>query len=311
MPVVALSQVHCKELKSIFSQEIKSWQNELFWDYQPTVALIKKYITSKSLSGYAIKTTSGKILGYSYYIINKPVGYIGNIYILSESANPTTYTELLNRIIGTLESNSSILRIEGHLFTFNCNLTPFFKSQGFNTIKRHFLSKTINSKDDNEQTLALPAKIRLVKWQNFFYTKAAETIYDSYQNSPDYDLCYDYQSPQGCTRFLLNLLNNPSCGIFSPETSLIALNSNGIVCGILMTSTTDLNTGMVTQISVKRSHQGTGIGSALLETYFKKAKKRGVKRVTLSVSEINHRSNRLYLRLGFQKIKDIYAFTRP
>ena len=171
MPVVALSQVHCKELKSIFSQEIKSWQNELFWDYQPTVALIKKYITSKSLSGYAIKTTSGKILGYSYYIINKPVGYIGNIYILSESANPTTYTELLNRIIGTLESNSSILRIEGHLFTFNCNLTPFFKSQGFNTIKRHFLSKTINSKDDNEQTLALPAKIRLVKWQNFFTPK--------------------------------------------------------------------------------------------------------------------------------------------
>jgi len=311
MLVVALSQVHCKELKSVFSQEIKSWQSELFWDYQPTVALVKKQITSKSLSGYAIKTPSGEILGYSYYIVNKPVGYIGNIYILSESANPTTYAELLNRIIGILEFNSSILRIEGHFFTFNCDLIPFFKARGFNTIKRHFLSKAINSKGDNEQTLVLPSKIRLVKWQIFFCTKAAETICNSYQNSPDYDLCYDYQSPQGCTLFLLNLLNNPSCGIFSPETSLIALDPNGIVCGVLMTSTTDLNTGMVTQISVKRSHQGTGIGSALLKTYFKKAKKQGIKRITLSVSEINHGGHRLYLRLGFQKIKDFYAFTRP
>jgi len=171
MPVVALSQVHCKELKSVFSQKIKSWQSELFWDYQPTVALVKKQITSKSLSGYAIKTPSGEILGYSYYIVNKPVGYIGNIYILSESANPTTYAELLNRIIGILESNSSILRIEGHFFTFNCDLIPFFKARGFNTIKRHFLSKAINSKGDNEQTLVLPSKIRLVKWQNFFAPK--------------------------------------------------------------------------------------------------------------------------------------------
>ena len=311
MPVVALSQVNCEELESVFHQEIKCWQSELFWDYQPAIALIKKYIASGSLPGYAIRIPAGPVLGYCYYIINEPVGYIGNMYVLSESADPATYAKLLNQILGKLESDKKIRRIEGQLFAFNCDLVPLFKDRQFNVIKRHFLSRTIDSVNDSRQRPASPAAVRLVKWQEKFCNGAAEAIYDSYHGSPDYSLCHDYQSRQGCTRFLRNLVDNPGCGIFSPETSLVALDSNEIVCGVLMASTIDPGTGMIPQISVRRSHQERGIGSLLLKTYFREAGKHGIERVTLSVSGMNHRAHQLYLRLGFDRIRDFHAFTRP
>lgn len=67
---------------------------------------------------------------------------------------------------------------------------------------------------------------------------------------------------------------------------------------------------MIPQISVRRHCQGNGLGSALLKTYLAQATKRGLKHLTLSVSEANPRAYQLYQRLGFRKLKDFHAFVR-
>ncbi len=309
MNIVALSQVNSQDLDSVFKQEIQCWKNELFWDYQPAVSVIKQYISSRVLPGWAIKTESGTLLGYSYYVINEPVAYIGNLYIRSECATTAAYAELLNQILHSLSNGHKIRRIEGQIFEFNCDLVPLFEKHDFTAIKRHFLSFSLDQPQEGKE-LRLQPNFRVSRWANRYFFPVADVICDSYRGSTDYKLCHDYQSREGCIRFLNNLIKHPGCGTFSPQTSSVVLDSNEQVCGALLTSKISSETGMIPQISVRSDCQGKGIGSYLLRTYFKNAYESGLERITLSVSEANEGACRIYHRLGFQKTKDFHAFVR-
>ncbi len=309
MDIVALSQVNSQDLEGIFKQEIQCWQDELFWDYQPAVSVIKQYISSRSLSGWAIKTDSGTLSGYSYYVINEPVAYIGNLYVRSECASAAAYAELLNQILHSLSNGNQIRRIESQLFAFNCDLVPLFQKHGFTAIKRHFLSFPLDQPHE-EKELGSQPNFRVSRWENRFFFPVADVICNSYRDSTDYRLCHDYQSREGCIRFLNNLIKHPGCGTFSPKTSYVVLDSDEQVCGVLLTSRISPDTGMIPQISVRSDRQGKGLGSYLLRTYFKDARESGLERITLSVSEANEGACRLYNRLGFQKTRDFHAFVR-
>jgi ribosomal protein S18 acetylase RimI-like enzyme len=309
MDMVALSEVNSQDLESIFQQEIQCWQDELFWDYQPAISVIKQYISSRVLSGWAIKTDSGALSGYSYYVINEPVAYIGNLYIQSEWASATAYAELLKGILHSLSNGNQIRRIESQIFAFNCDLVPLFEKHQFTAIKRHFLSFSLDQPQEGKELLIQP-NFRVSRWENRFFFPAADVICNSYQGSTDYKLCHDYQSREGCIRFLNNLVKHPGCGTFSPQTSYVVLTSDEQVCGVLLTSKTSPDTGMIPQISVRNDCQGKGIGSYLLQTYFNDARESGLERITLSVSEANEGACRLYGRLGFQKTRDFHAFVR-
>jgi ribosomal protein S18 acetylase RimI-like enzyme len=310
MNAIPLTRVDCEQLEDIFRQEIQCWQEELFWDYRPAVSLIRKYVSSHTLPGWAIKTDQGEVSGYSYYVVNHPVGYIGNLYLRSEYATPNMYSHLLDKIIHSLDSTAKIRRIESQLFAFNCELASLFESRGFAAVERHFLFLSLNQPENEQRTTHDLENFPISKWEERFFNPTADVIYNSYRGSPDRLLCYDYQSREGCFRFLHNLIHHPSCGIFAPETSLIALDSQGELCGVLLTSTIGPGTGMIPQISVRNDCQGMGIGSGLLKRYFREARQYGLEKITLSVSDANHRAHQLYLRLGFQKRKGFHAFVQ-
>ncbi len=307
---MGLAKVDSEQLEDVFQQEIQCWREELFWDYQPAVSLIRKYVSSRSLPGWAIRTDQGKVSGYSYYVVNHPVAYIGNIYVHSECATTETYSHLLDKILQSLNSSASIRRVESQLFSFNCDLAPLFESRGFTTMERHFLSLSLGQYKNEPCETDKLKEFRLSRWKKRFSSSAVEIIYNSYQGSPDRLLCYDYQSPEGCSRFLHNLVHHPSCGTFSPEASWVAMDSEGDLCAVLLTSRIAARTGMIPQISVRSDCQGMGIGSGLLKRYFQEARQSGLDQITLSVSEANQGAHQLYRRLGFQKKKDLYAFVR-
>jgi ribosomal protein S18 acetylase RimI-like enzyme len=153
-----------------------------------------------------------------------------------------------------------------------------------------------------------PAAFRVVNWHQQYLLPAAGVVWDSYRSSPDIDLCRDYQSREGCLRFLRNLTDNPGCGRFMPEISAVALDRRGGVCAVLIASAIGPSTGMIPQVSVRRDCQRQGLGARLLQLHFRRAAEHGLDRVALSVSSRNQGAHRLYLRLGFQVRKDFHAF---
>ena len=308
MRVVPLSEVKIGSAAELFEEEIQCWRNQLFWDYQPAVSLISKYIESRTLPGYALITATGRVVGYSYYAVSYPIGYVGNVYVRRKSASASSYGQLLDPTVSSLRSGGRVQRIECQAFSFNCDLAPLFTQLGFEALERHFLYRDLTNGKELSQQRDLASAFRVVSWESRYLEPAAQVVFDSYQTSADYRICRDYQSQQGCLRFLRNLVDSPGCGTFLPETSYLALDSSGLACAVLITSKIGPETGMIPQISVRRDSQGKGIGSQLLGTYFQNAYRLGLRRVALSVTNSNKGAHQLYSRLGFSTAKDFHAF---
>ncbi len=305
MLVAPLHEVSADNLVSVLKEEVQCWDEQLFWDYSTASSLIRRYLDMHSLPGHALRTEEGDIVGYSYHVQDREIGYIGCLFVEKRFASREAYLLLLAETLKALRSNGTVKRIESQIFPFNFDPKGLFQSHGFQAIERHFLIRHLQRARPPDRR---KHSVGLIPWTPAYLNQAAEVIYDSYRNSVDYALCYDYQSLRGCLRFLNNLIHSPGCGQFSTAGSLLAVDSEGHVLGVLLTSVISPQTGMIPQVSVKRSAQGKGLGSSLLNAYFQKASELGLQRVALSVSDANQGAFRLYRRLGFERCKPFHAF---
>lgn len=312
MVIGSLAETLPDELEEIFEEETAYWQRQLYWDYLPALKLIRRFIGLHSLPGLTVKTEDGRMAGYSYYVVDRGVGFIGNLFIRDCFASAQLYRSLVETTLHTLRREHRIKRIECQIFPFNCDLTRTFQEQGFRVIPRWFLVRTLETLTEPFDPIASDS-IRVKRWDASCLISAAEVVFDSYRHSPDVELCRDYQSQEGCIRFFRNLIENPACGIFNPHTSLVAVNAESRICGVLLSSNIGPETGMIPQISICRSCQGRGLGTRLLQSYMRAAKNAGLKRITLSVSEENQKAFRLYRKLGFEPEKQFsaYVWTHP
>lgn len=309
MQIIPLNDCPPEKLDPLFEEEIHHWSESVFWDYRSTLNVIKGFILGKTLPGFALMSGDNAV-GYSYFVVDRPVSFIGGLYVINECAGPETYALLLERTASTITGAPNVERVETQLFEFNYRFRSLFDACGFRPRRRHFLVCDLNS-------ALIPAiedlgdgkpAWRFIRWQDKFIGSAAEVIYDSYQGSYDSTICWDYQSRQGCLRFVRNLIENPACGQFFGEDTLVALDSRGQLCGILLGTRISRGTAMIPQISIRRDCQGRGLGSAMLNTYLAHCREQGLARVTLSVSEGNDRAFRLYQRKGFEILKSFHAF---
>ncbi|HSR70002.1 MAG TPA: GNAT family N-acetyltransferase [Acidobacteriota bacterium] len=293
-------------LEPLFQEEIECWRRELHWDFSPSAQLIRRFVSSQSLPGFVLEGSGRELLGYTYFIANNPVGFIGDLFMPEAHSSFKGYQMLLDKAVQSLTSRPQVKRIECQIISFNLPLKDLFLEKGFQALPRCFL--TYDLRRQQEEPAGQPNGFRVEKWQRRYFEAAARTVQDSYRSSPDFELCYDYQSLQGCSRFLRNLIDNPGCGTFQPSTTLLAMDAEGEVCGVLVTSLISPRTGMIPQISISRRWQGRGVGTHLLRRYFAVARRQGLRRITLSVSAANEGAHRLYRRMGFELKKSFHAF---
>lgn len=304
MQLIQLREVEVNRLDSLFKEEIATWIEQLNWDYSSTLKIIRRFIASRSLPGYALVNKNESSAGYCYFISHQTVGFLGDIFVSRRFANPNHYSRLIDVATTALIADQSVDRIECQVFPFNQDCAVIFADLGYSVLERYFMVMELDRLP--KDSLLPETGIRSWNWQ--YLVPASKVIYDSYVGSPDFHLCRDYQSSRGCLRFLRNLVENSACGVFVPDETLIAFNDEKEFSGILLATRISSDTGMIPQISVRRRDHGKGIGTRLLRAYLKIARKHGMKRVALSVSAQNQGAYRLYERLGFQVRKKFHAF---
>lgn len=297
-----------REMSGIFREETRYWNDQLFWDYETTLRVIRGFLETGTLPGFVLRDSDGVPVGYTYYVVDRPVAFIGNVFVCDRHAGGEAYDHLVGRVVQLLSGDPGIDRIECQIFGFNTDLRPYFAGRGFQIMSRHFLVRPLTHLAEPDDSRFGRGPFRVVRWQDRYLAAAAEVIYDSYVLSYDAGLCRDYQTPQGCLRFIRNLVENPACGTFSPGETLLALDSYGSLCGLLLATRTDAHTGMIPQLSIRREFQGRGLGSRLLAQHLMQCREVGLDRVSLSVSDANGRAYRLYLRMGFELHKNFDAF---
>jgi ribosomal protein S18 acetylase RimI-like enzyme len=300
-----ISYTDRSQLAALMDEEELCWMSDLKWDYAPVRRILSSFIEQKRLPGY-VASDDRRALGYAYFLAHHSKGIIGTLYASKLASNQEVADEILALAIECLKEAQGIRRIEAQIMPFNnLNLTAGFTRRGFRCYPRYYLELDLQnySRSGNCSTAE-----KIVPWDPAFLSLAAQVTFNSYSNQPDSQLCEDYCTIEGCESYLRSLLENPGCGLFMAEASFVGLDSRGAACGFLFSSRISNTSGMIPQVAILPSHQGHGLGNALMHYCLSYFKAQGYHTVSLTVTKQNKRAFEWYQRMGFKIQKEFGAF---
>ena len=305
MQIVDLRQLHAHSLEALFQEEIRRWRNELHWDYRPSIDLIRKFIDSRALGGYAA-VENGRPAGYGFYVLEGHKGLIGGLFVSSQYAQSPVTQNLLGEILAAIKAVPRLQRIEAQLMPFGAELDPAFLSQYFRLHKRQFMLLPLAEAKLNAQPVS--PGLRLEPWSDKAFEAAARLIHLAYADHVDSLINDQYCSEAGGMKFLRNIVLLPGCGQFLPEASFVVrpATDHGLV-GMVLTSVVAQGIGHTTQVCVMPGYQGHSLGRQLMETAIRALRQRGFESLSLTVTSTNRRAVELYEHLGFRTVKSFAA----
>jgi ribosomal protein S18 acetylase RimI-like enzyme len=305
MQIVDLRQVHSRSLESLFREEVERWRDELYWDYRPSIDLVRKFIDSRALGGYAA-VEDGAAAGYGFYVLEDHKGLIGGLFVGAEYSRGPITERLLTEMLTALRGTPRLERIEAQLMPFGAELDPAFLSQHFSLHSRQFMLLQLDKAKLAARQIS--PGLRIEPWSDRQFDSAARLIQLAYANHVDGQINDQYCSESGSLRFLRNIVLLPGCGQFLPEASFLVRPVTGDKpIAMILTSTVAEDVGHTTQVCVMPGYQGSGIGRQLMEHSIQALKKRGYKSLSLTVTTVNQRAVELYEHLGFKLVKTFAA----
>jgi len=305
MEIADLRQLNSRRLETLFQEEILRWREELSWDYRPSIDLIKKFIDSRALAGYAA-IEGGQPAGYGFYVLEDHKALIGGLFASARYPQGPVTQRLLAEMLGTLQCTPHLERIEAQLMPFGTELDPAFLSQYFRLHTRQFMVLPLAEAKLSGKPLS--PGLRLDSWNDRALESAARLIQLAYADHVDAQINDQYRSEAGGLKFLRNIVLLPGCGQFLPEASFLVRSgiSEGLVAMVL-TSRVAEGVGHTTQLCVLPGHQGHGIGRQLMEHSIQVLRERHYKLLSLTVTSVNTRAVELYEHLGFSRVKEFAA----
>ena len=305
MDIVDLRQFPSRALEPLFQQETRRWRDELYWDYRPSVELIRKFIDSRALGGYAV-LEGGKPVGYGFFVLEDHKGLIGGLFVSPECDQENVTRALVTEMVNALHATPRLNRVEAQLMPFGSDLDPGFFSQFFRLHTRQFMYLPLDEAKLSGKRMS-PA-MRLEPWSDRAFEPAARLIQLAYANHVDSEINDQYRTEGGAMKFLRNIILLPGCGQFLAEGSFLARPVTGEpAVGMVLTSTVAEGVAHTTQICVMPGHQGHGVGRGLMEASIGALKRRGYGALSLTVTSVNKQAVELYEHLGFRTIKKFAA----
>lgn len=305
MQIVDLRQLHSRSLDLLFQEEARHWREELFWDYRPSIELIRKFIDSRALGGYAA-LENGHPKGYGFYVLEDHKGLIGGLFVSAQVAQSPITRKLLTEMLMALRATPRLQRIEAQLMPFGTELDPIFLSQYFRLYPRQFM--VLSLEESNLAGTPVSAGLRLEPWSDRAFEAAARLIHLSYADHVDSQINDQYCSEAGGLKFLRNIVLLPGCGRFLPEASFLVRPGSGDgLIAMALTSTVAEGVGHTTQVCVMPGYQGHNIGRQLMESAILALRRHNYESLSLTVTSINRRAVELYENLGFRTVKTFAA----
>ncbi len=303
--ILDLRQVQARALEPLFAEETRHWMEELQWDYRPSIELIRKFVESRSLAGFAAMENREPI-GYGFYVLEDHKGLIGGLYVSPRYQQPQITQRLLGEMLSALRATPRIERVEAQLMPFGEMLDPVLTAQQFRLHPRQFMLLSLD--EVKLSGTPLSAGLRIEPWNDRAFEPCAKLIQLAYADHVDGEINDQYRSEAGAMRFLRNIVVLPGCGQFQSFASFVirtAMSDQPI--GMVLTSAVASGVGHTTQICVMPGYQGHGIGRFLMEASIQALRARRFRALSLTVTAQNASAVRLYEHLGFRTVKTFAA----
>src|SRR5208283_4257899 len=282
----------------------------LAWDYAGSAEMILRYMDAKILPGYAA-IERGRIFGYAFFVYEQSKGVIGDLFVhdAGRSMNRREVEErLLTHVIETLQQSPGIHRIEAQLLAHEAGeVARPFLAQGFSRHPRVFMNYEMARHPQTTPPLAPELEIR--PWSEEQYQSAAALITNAYRGHVDSDINDQYRTLSGSLRFLNNIVRFPGCGAFDPRSSFVVFQRRTrTLVGLILCSLVRSDIGHITQVCVLPEYRSAGLGEVMLAASTRNLRGRGLKFISLTVTEANDRAIALYKRIGFESKRVFDAF---
>ncbi len=306
LTLVELSTLHPGTLNALLEEETQRWWNLLEWDFSASAELVSKYAGYRALEGFAL-LDEGRAVGYSYWVVDERKGLIGDLYVRNAWRSPANELALIESTLRQLRRQPWLRRVEAQLMQLGLRGALVDLQPAPMRFARHFMLARLE-RLEQFRPVEFGSEIRFAPWHMKFAEEAADLIARVYVGHIDSEINDQYKSPAGAMRFLQNIVQYPGCGQFSPECSMLALDGNGLPCGLLLATRVAPQSGHVAQLCVDDERRGTGLGYELLRRGLLEFSARGVESASLTVTAVNRAAIRLYERFGFRAVHHFDAY---
>lgn len=298
--LVDLVNLGVADFDPLLAEEIVTWQTRFNWDFRPSADLLRRFLHMRSLQGFGLRM-GRTLVGYSYHVLEERKGLIGDFYLTQPFTDIPTQMMLLGSTVQNLMLKPGIRRIECQLLMLN---PPTSASLPFRQyLKRHdrYFMSIDRASIQTLKPAPLKMRVGFASWNDKFKEDAAHLVAAAYRGHVDSDINDQYRTIPGARHFLMNIIQYPGCGRFSPRSSIVAIDeSSGRVCGMCLASLVSDTSGHVTQLCVLPGVRGERLGYELLRLSLLDLIAQGVSDVSLTVTCSNVAAIRLYESLGFR-----------
>jgi len=301
--LVELRQVSSRALELLFAEEQQHWREQLYWDYRPSLQLIRRFIDGHSLAGY-VALADGRAAGYGFYVIEDHKGLIGDLFVSPQYELATVCGPLLHELVSAIRQSPGVARIEAQLMPLGSALNAELAAQGFRLYSRQFMHLPLSGRAAPPEW---PAGLRLENWDPRHVEPCARLIRLAYANHLDSEINDQYCSESGALRFLRNITLLPGCGRFLPEASFVVYAPDRQMIGAVTNSEVSEGVAHTTQICVAPDYQRQGLGRRLMEVAMATLAARRFRALTLTVTSLNAAAVQLYEQLGFRTVHTFAA----
>jgi ribosomal protein S18 acetylase RimI-like enzyme len=296
--IVDLRRLDACRLEPLLDEEIRSWKEELDWDFSRSADLVRRYVDMRALNGAAALEDEAAA-GYVYFVLEDGKALIGDMYVARERRGVELENALLERALFEISAHPGVDRVESQLMLLRW--PPGRPAPGparMRAFERNFMRVDLESVRLAENRVRKLCYIE--RWSDHYLDAAAPLIAAAYVGHIDGAINDQYRSASGARRFLHSIVQYPGCGVFAAQASFAAFEPKGpTLCGISLASKVAPECGHITQICVSPEAHGKGLGYALLRRSLLALKSLGCRSASLTVTAANQEAVRLYERVGF------------
>lgn len=297
--LLELRRLRASALEELLEEETIAWRRDLDWDFLPTAELVRRYVETASLAGFAL-LEGERAVGYTYFVAEERKGLVGDLYVMEAFRERGGEAQLLAAALEALRQGRRVRRVESQLMLLEDALErPLPGARHLKRFKRQLM--VADAAGARRLVPRAAAGVAFRFWDDRFHQDAALVITEAYRGHVDGEINDQYRSANGARRFLHNIVQYPGCGRFFREASWVALDpARGRLCGICLASLVAGDVGHITQVCVTPEVRGRGIGYELLRRSLLSLAEAGTARVSLTVTAANRPAVQLYEAMGFQ-----------
>jgi ribosomal protein S18 acetylase RimI-like enzyme len=285
------------ELEELWQGEATFWRQRLLWDIADALAVLRRLVGRRSLTGKAVRVGK-QTVGYTYYGINGSLGVVANLVIAPAWNGAEVGGALLRATLEALRQRG-VSRIESR---WVMSETPWLVSVcerwGLQTYWREFMCLDLRQ---GEAVMPPRADSGVEPWQGISLGQAAALMQVAYANTIDTEINILYDTFEGCQLVLDHILNQGGCGQPVMAASGVVREGGQSLGGIVITETAPRQ-GHLAQVMVRPTSQRRGLGRLLVTYSVSQLAARHFDTLSLFVSRENYGARNLYQALGWHAV---------